>query len=321
MLDKKQEYIAEALDEIRDAYIDEAVSYEAAAGCDSALEAKQENTAVVPISEVERKRKKRRFYTIFAPIAACLVLVVSLGVYSWQGGFYIDDSPAGSAGNAASTQEAAGGAAADVSDGTDGKANAVGQLQGSENHSDRETNPGDSVQSDIEDNSAGLPCGNSQQSLLEYLTAEEILAKDTVIFRGTVESTGVEMLYSDVENGLYADSNQGTYTVITVKVSACLRGDLEAGQVCDIRIPGIPSKYEASIAGDLARLEAGDEAIFMPYIGEDGSYYYSEGIRFLFLQTESGVSYATDVYDVPSDGEVTLDDVETYLRKLLKDLE
>ena len=47
--------------------------------------------------------------------------------------------------------------------------------------------------------------------------------------------------------------------------------------------------------------------------------YFDEGIRFLFLDTGDGVSYAEEVYDIPAaDGEtVTLDDVAAYLRSLL----
>ena len=80
----------------------------------------------------------------------------------------------------------------------------------------------------------------------------------------------------------------------------------------------------------------GSEAVFMPYpatadtgwrSGEDwfcyadlAELYFDEGIRFLFLDTGDGVSYASDVYDIPaSSGEtVTLDDVTAYLRELLE---
>ena len=48
--------------------------------------------------------------------------------------------------------------------------------------------------------------------------------------------------------------------------------------------------------------------------------YMDEGRRFLFLDTGDGVSYASEVYDIPaSSGEtVTLDDVTAYLRGLLE---
>ncbi|MBQ8662249.1 MAG: hypothetical protein IJ471_00165 [Eubacterium sp.] len=330
MLDKKQEYIAEALDEIRDAYIEEAVTYESiaadkpadaldhAAGTDADKE-KKEATAIISMNEGRRKPRKRRIYAVFAPIAACLVLVVSLGVYSQQGGFAMNGgSPAGSAGN-----EAAGG-----STGSGEKGAADDEVMEDLNGGVAPGESSDGMASDI----TGDPEAQVEQSCSRYLTAEEILEKNTAVFRGTVVGHGTEsstfgaaaedengnLVYEGNPNGLYEDPDANVYTIITVKVSSCLRGDMEVGELCEIRIPGIPSYFESSIAGDLMRLETGDEAIFMPYIGEDGSYYYEEGTRFLFLQTEDGVSYATDVYDVPGDGEVTLDDVEAYLKKLLK---
>ena len=166
----------------------------------------------------------------------------------------------------------------------------------------------------------------SDSSLSSWLDPEEILALDTVIFRGTV--TGMRY-YAVSVGGL-----REYYTVTSVEVSDCLRGDLAAGDTYNVAYRGGPG-VTTSIAGDLEHLEVGSEAIFMPYVAtpDTGWYrgdsyfcyadlaelYFDEGHRFLFLDTGGGVSYAAEVYDIPpADGEtVTLDDAAAYLRSLL----
>ena len=170
--------------------------------------------------------------------------------------------------------------------------------------------------------------GASSDASLAWLDPEEILAMDTTIFRGTV--TGMRTYEVTV------DGSTNFYTVASVEVSDCLRGDLAAGDTYNVLYAGIPGRMSTSISGDLENLEVGSEAVFMPYpatadtgwrSGEDwfcyadlAELYFDEGIRFLFLDTGDGVSYASDVYDIPaSSGEtVTLDDVTAYLRGLLE---
>ena len=169
---------------------------------------------------------------------------------------------------------------------------------------------------------------NDSASSLMWLDLEEILALDTAVFRGTV--TGLR--YYEVTLG----GGTSCYTVASVEVSDCLRGDLAAGDTYNVLYAGIPGRMSTSISGDLENLEVGSEAVFMPYpatadtgwrSGEDwfcyadlAELYFDEGIRFLFLDTGDGVSYASDVYDIPaSSGEAaTLDDVTAYLRELLE---
>ena len=170
--------------------------------------------------------------------------------------------------------------------------------------------------------------GASSDASLAWLDLEEILAMDTAIFRGTV--TG--MRYFEVT----VDGSTLDYTVASVEVSDCLRGDLAAGDTYNVLYAGAPGRMTTSISGDLENLEVGSEAVFMPYIAapdtgwrSGDSYfcyadlaelYFDEGHRFLFLDTGDGVSYAAEVYDIPAaDGEtVTLDDVTAYLRGLLE---
>lgn len=170
--------------------------------------------------------------------------------------------------------------------------------------------------------------GASSDASLAWLDLEEILAMDTAIFRGTV--TG--MRYFEVT----VDGSTNFYTVASVEVSDCLRGDLAAGDTYNVLYAGAPGRMTTSISGDLENLAVGSEAVFMPYVatpdtgwrsGDDyfcyadlAELYMDEGRRFLFLDTGDGVSYASEVYDIPAaDGEtVTLDDVTAYLRGLLE---
>ena len=170
--------------------------------------------------------------------------------------------------------------------------------------------------------------GASSDASLAWLDLEEILAMDTAIFRGTV--TG--MRYFEVT----VDGSTLDYTVASVEVSDCLRGDLAAGDTYNVLYAGAPGRMTTSISGDLENLAVGSEAVFMPRIatpdtgwssGDDyfcyadlAELYMDEGRRFLFLDTGDGVSYASEVYDIPAaDGEtVTLDDVTAYLRGLLE---
>lgn len=170
--------------------------------------------------------------------------------------------------------------------------------------------------------------GVSSDASLVWLDLDEILAMDTAIFRGTV--TGLRCFEVTVDGStLY-------YTVASVEVSDCVRGDLAAGDTYNVLYAGAPGRMTTSISGDLENLEEGSEAVFMPRIatpdtgwrsGDDyfcyadlAELYMDEGRRFLFLDTGDGVSYAAEVYDIPaSSGEtVTLDDVMAYLRGLLE---
>ena len=171
-----------------------------------------------------------------------------------------------------------------------------------------------------------LESSTASDTSLAWLDPEEILALDTVIFRGTV--TGLR--YFEVTVG----GLEETYTVASVEVSDCIRGDLAAGDTYNVAYRGGPG-VTTSISGDLEDLAVGSEAVFMPYIatpdtgwrsGEDyfcyadlAELYMDEGHRFLFLDTGDGVAYAAEVYDIPAAGgeTVTLDDVAAYLRGLL----
>lgn len=173
---------------------------------------------------------------------------------------------------------------------------------------------------------ASKPVGESikMESIAEYRSAEEILAEGHDIFLGEV-----------IEKQVYTKEVYRYFTVITVRVEQEIRGDIKSGEAYRIYLP-IAATGEMvqahSLSGDLDKLTVGSKAVFMPKKAEDSAlsdaksdysyyadYYYEEGARYLFLETEDGVSYAEEVYDVGADGAgaVGLSDVVTYLKALL----
>lgn len=283
MLDKKKEYIAEALDEIRDEYIEEAVSYQ-----------KPES----------KKRKKVPVYRMAGTIAACLAVVVVIGIgvrFSAPAGESIKNESAGAAGTA---MEQVNESAGEITDGASPQ-DAAPEMESGATVTDLEgavTEAGEQ------------PAGSEgAASSLVWYDPEEIFAQDIVIVRGTVESL-VQVEGTPVEG----QSGAASYTQITVRVEDCLKGDLKEGETFVIKAPVVIDyqNYFSDYYGALTKLSEGSEAIFMPRVGEP--YYFNEGRRYVFLETMEGVSYAEEVYEIPSEGAVTLDDVEAYIRDLLQ---
>lgn len=162
-------------------------------------------------------------------------------------------------------------------------------------------------------------------SCVKWLSAEEILAMETVIFRGTVQN----LRYFQVS----MDGQRQDYTVAAVEIGEVLRGDhLTAGDIYNVLYPGIRGLSTTSLSGALEQLETGSEGIFMPQVSAsdtgwrsgDGFFcyadlselYFSEGWRFLFLDTGDGLSFARNVYPELENAQ-TLDDVMSYLRTLV----
>lgn len=166
-------------------------------------------------------------------------------------------------------------------------------------------------------------------SLSVRLSAEEILDQGYDIFKGVV--TGLQVYRVTGKINQY-------FTVATIEVTDSIRGAQQNGDICEIYLP--VAKVDDmvmvnSVSGDLDKLEVGSNAIFMPRTATEttglgkkdlgewlcyadfADYYFSEAIRYLFLETESGVSYEKNVYEIP-DENITLDDVAEYLRKMLE---
>ena len=265
------------------------------------------------VLEAEHARRRPR-WPRYAALAACLCLIVAAAAALPRG-----------TDNTAGTDQGAG----NLPDGDPGGYGTVlGDRPGNMIHSPDYTGPAEySFNVDIgqlDGPPAASDTGMDMSSCLAWLEPEELFAMDTAIFRGTVE----ELRYYEVTGGYRA-----CFTVASVAVSEVYRGDLTAGATCTIYLPVAPG-VSVSTAGDLEDLEVGSEAIFMPYaatadtgITSGDSYFcyadvadfwFDEGIRFLFLQTAEGLSYASDVYGLGGDGgQVTLDDAAAYIREML----
>lgn len=204
----------------------------------------------------------------------------------------------------------------------------IGSLDGSDYQSDGEAQPAPnySVGADIGELS-GPGDGEtmlSASSCAVWLSPEEILTQDTVIFRGIIR----EMRYFVVTvNGW-----DKYYTRALVEVTESLRGDLAAGEICGVAWLGARGYMSTSLSGPLDQANVGSEAVFMPIrTAEDtgwreGNSYFCyadlaelflpEGMRYVFLDAGTGLDFARDVYTDIAEAE-TLDDVTAYLRETL----
>ena len=263
------------------------------------------------ILEAEAPKAHRRLWPRAAALAACLALIVAAAAALPQ-----------RSDNTASTDQGA----ADL----DGSEDSVsGDRPGNMIHSPDFAGPTTySVNVDIGQLHTLPPASSSlddSAACLAWLDPEEIFAMDTLIFRGVVR----DLQYYEVTGGY-----RGYFTVAAVEVTDVLRGDPDAGDIYNIYLPILKGQASNSTAGDLESLEVGSEAIFMPYaatadtgITSGDAYFcyadvaecwFDEGVRFLFLQTEEGLRYASDVYNLGVDpSEATLDDAAAYIRSML----
>lgn len=167
---------------------------------------------------------------------------------------------------------------------------------------------------------------------LAWVPAEEILAQDVAVFMGTVTRKEVYHVTSGIET---------VFTVLTVQVEDSIKGNAEVEKSYKIYIPvgeadGIVT--DNSISGDLLKLDVGSRAIFMPRetsaeVGRGASgtaeawlsyadfaeYYISEGIRYLILETNGRLSFEQNVYKIEGGSAATLEEAADYLRELLKE--
>lgn len=163
---------------------------------------------------------------------------------------------------------------------------------------------------------------SNSAACLAWLEPEEILAMDTAVFRGTVRNLRCFEVMAGKEAAYY--------TVVSVEVTDCIRGELGTGNIYNVLYPGVLGLSGTSLSGDLEKLQADSDAIFMPrwasqetgWTAKDGFFaygdlaelYFDEGIRFLFLDTGEGLSFDRAVYADIADAE-TLDEVMDYLRE------
>ena len=171
--------------------------------------------------------------------------------------------------------------------------------------------------------------GIARPALIQMPSAKNILAEKTVILRGTVKK--IQHFHA---TGGKIDVY---FSVVSVKVKEAYRkdgkGNPKKGKVCKLYLPDSVSSENRI----LEKLTKGKEVILMPYIADaktgirkkgnffaflDVSDYYFDAETaesHLFLKTNSGVLYDTNIYDIPYSGKkVTLNDVGNYIRKMLR---
>ncbi|WP_297981610.1 hypothetical protein [uncultured Oscillibacter sp.] len=167
-------------------------------------------------------------------------------------------------------------------------------------------------------------------SCLAWLSPEEIFARDTAIFRGTVR----ELRYYEVEE-VRLGGGRTRYTVASVEVTDPIRGNLEEGEIRTVLYPGGPD-VSTSLSGPLDALKAGSEAIFMPErtnwetgagngacyfcYADLAEYYLSEGLRYVFLDTGDGLAFERGLYEEIAEAE-TLDEIADYIRRMIGEAE
>lgn len=259
--------------------------------------------------------RKAAHWPRYAALAACLVLLAGLGVWSISREPEVPGASAGTLGTDAGSGGTAAGASGDTADGSsyepgEDSRPAMYSQNTEIGYLDQAPDPG----------------GPGSEACLARMSVEEILAQDTAIFRGTV----MDLNYLSVE----MDGGSRYYTVAVVEVSRVFRGDLTAGTTYGILLPCVPGYASNSVAGALEDLTIGSEAIFMPRIADEttgrssgdswfcyadtgAQFYFSEGVRYLFLDTGHGLEFARDLYEPIADAE-TLDQVEDYLLELLE---
>lgn len=163
-------------------------------------------------------------------------------------------------------------------------------------------------------------------SIAEWIPAEDIFAKGWDIFQGTVTEKKIYQVSGDMNT---------FFTVVTVEVEECIRGELSVGEEYTIYLPvaaGQDMTVTNSICGELVKLAIGSKAIFMPPIvteesGEgrgnawlsyaDFADYYCASDATVFLETTDGVSYVEEVYEISEEGSITLEDVKTYIKDMI----
>lgn len=250
----------------------------------------------------------------YAALAACLALVLGLGLHSllrWRtgSGSFVADTESFTEGADAGSDQLV----ADTGTGMNSEPQRPAMFS-------------EHVEISYPDEVPVPDAAVGSSSCLAAMTPEEIFARDTAIFRGTVTDL----------NYLAVDFRDGTryYTAATVSVSEVFRGDLTAdGTTYGILLPCVPGFCSTSIAGALEELTVGSEAIFMPYAADgttglrvgdqyfcyaDGGtqFYFNEGVRFLFLEQDGALIFERNTYDAIAEA-TTLDEVGAWIRTML----
>ena len=276
MTERKKEYITDALGELEDDFIEEAITY-----------------------------KKPKFVwkynrELMAAAACVAMLFLSISAYRLM--------PLGGMGKAGDNAAAA------------EQAVITEDIEAKQEGASAESIVSGSVSNSID---------AKEESCVTWYSAEELFAMNRDIFLGTVTDKQV----------YHVTGGMDTYfTVVTVEIEDSIRGDMSGGQRCRIYLPVArigEIMITDSLSENLEKLEIGSRAIFMPdkatedagvgngeaWLGysDFADYYFGEGMRFLFLETENGVSFETGVYNIPGGTDITLEKAAEYIRDMISE--
>ena len=324
MTKQKREYIIDALSEIKDLYIAEAAGY-------------------------EKSKVMWKYWREFGAVAACVV-TVAVTAAAWKllpiGQFAVQENASVAKPNEIMEQEGVSAEGAfeeidqQIEEITEDRTNELGDIVYSKGieaeviyeETENKKSQVDQLIGELEGSIES--CWEEPQELViqgsasiaEWIPAEDIFAKGWDIFQGTVTEKKIYQVSGDMNT---------FFTVVTVEVEECIRGELSVGEEYTIYLPvaaGQDMTVTNSICGELVKLAIGSKAIFMPPIvteesGEgrgnawlsyaDFADYYCASDATVFLETTDGVSYVEEVYEISGEGSITLEDVKTYIKDMI----
>lgn len=283
------------------------------------------------ITEAENMSKQSRPWRRYGTMAACLALVLA-GVFALG---RLGDARrwAEVEENFQTAVEVQPESAPDAGGGAEEKTEDGAGLDGAEYGTEGGKRPASHYSVNVEIGELGEDIAEDREggagaaSCLVWLSPEEIFARDTAIFRGTVRG----LRYYAVECGGF----ETEYTAASVEVTDVVRGDVLPGDIRTVVYMGGPH-MSTSVSGPLEKLADGSDAVFMPIAAtaetgrregdswfcyaDLGDFYLSEGLRFVFLDTGEGLEFERGVYEEISSAE-TLEEVTDYLRRMTGEAE
>ena len=162
---------------------------------------------------------------------------------------------------------------------------------------------------------------------LIYLTEEELFTYfDTAVFRGTVREI------RNIELDFNGDS---AYRAIAdIEVERVYRGPCEAGETVSVMLPcPIEQGLWVEDTDTVSAMREGMSGIFMPVVYDSENsrweqngavlikkdlvdYGFADGVRYAFLETESGLMFDRGAYESIADAQ-TIDEIEEYILDMI----
>lgn len=162
---------------------------------------------------------------------------------------------------------------------------------------------------------------------LIYLTEEELFTHfNTAVFKGTV---------TEIQNIQLDFAGDKNYRALAkIQVEHTYRGSCEPGQIVTVLLPcPITDRVWVEDTETISVLEVGMTGIFMPIIYDEDDYWeqngatlilrdvadygFADGMRYAFLETDSGLFFARHAYPSIKDAS-TLADIEGYVITMIE---